>query len=176
RGSEARLRRLAESNLFGVAYFDEDGRIYDANEAFLASLGYSRSDATDRRLRWSELTPPEYRRRDEAGIAEARERGACTVYEKECFRKDGGRVPILIGYALLNDPPEGYICFMVDLTTRKHLEAHLRRQTEELVMASRLKDEFLATLAHELRNPLAPVLNSLTLMQLAPPDGPESRH
>src|SRR5439155_4098744 len=42
--------------------------------------------------------------------------------------------------------------------------------------ASRLKDEFLATLAHELRNPLAPVLNSLTLMQLAPPDGPESRH
>jgi two-component system CheB/CheR fusion protein len=165
RRSEGRLRRLVESDLLGVIFSDEAGNILEANDAFLAMVGATREDLRSGGVKWGEMTPPEYFPLDLQGIAEAKARGACTPYEKEYVRKDGTRVPILIGYALLEGPGEEFVCFILDLTAQKRLEEELRHRTDQLVEAGHRKDEFLAMLGHELRNPLAPIRNCLHLLQ-----------
>jgi two-component system CheB/CheR fusion protein len=164
--SEARLRRLVESNVIGVIFSNAEGAILEANDAFLKMVGFTREDLAAGRLRWIDMTPPEYRSLDEQGVAEAIARGACAPYEKEYVRSDGSRVPILIGYALLEDGGGSFVCFIVDLTFQKRLEEELRQRTEQLVEADQRKDEFLAMLGHELRNPLAPIRNCLHLLEL----------
>ena len=111
------------------------------------------------------MTPEKYRPLEEERIAEARRRGACTPYEKEYIRPDGSPVPVLIGFAALEEGRDRFICFVLDLTPQKRVEAALKE-------ADRRKDEFLAMLAHELRNPLAPVLNAVQVMQLLGPVDP----
>ena len=111
------------------------------------------------------MTPPENVPRDHAGMAEANERGACTPYEKEYIRKDGHRVPVLIGYAPVHGEPGNYVGFVLDLTQRKALEEDLRRHSEQLQQGARRKDEYLAMLAHELRNPLAPLRNAVAILR-----------
>jgi two-component system CheB/CheR fusion protein len=165
RRSEGRLRRLVESDLLGVIFADRQGNIFEANDAFLGMIGYSREELRQGRIRWTELTPPEHRPADLRGIAEAIVRGACTPYEKEYVRSDGGRVPILIGYALLEGEQGEFVCFILDLTSQKRLEEELRRRTDQLVETDRRKDEFLAMLGHELRNPLAPIRNCLHILR-----------
>jgi PAS domain S-box-containing protein len=92
RRSESRFRALADADVIGIVLqSEEQGRIIEANDAFLCMLGYTREDLRNGLLRWDDITPPEYRQRDLEGIAEANRRGACTPYEKECMRKDGRR-------------------------------------------------------------------------------------
>jgi len=98
-------------------------------------------------------------------MAEANERGACTPYEKEYIRKDGHRVPVLIGYAPVHGEPGNYVGFVLDLTQRKALEEDLRRHSEQLQQGARRKDEYLAMIAHELRNPLAPLRNAVAILR-----------
>jgi two-component system CheB/CheR fusion protein len=165
RRSEGRLRRLVDSDLFGVIFSDDQGGIQDANDAFLRMVGYTREEVQSGLIRWDQMTPPEHAEADRRGVAEALERGACVPYEKEYIRKDGSRVPILIGYALLEAPQPEFICFVLDLTPQKRLEEALRRQTEQLLEIDHRKDEFLAMLGHELRNPLAPIRNCLHILR-----------
>lgn len=166
--SESRFRALADAGVIGmVLHSDEQGRIIEANQAFLGMLGYTHEDLHDGLLRWDRLTPPEYRQRDLEGITEANQRGACTPYEKEYIRKDGRRVPVLIGYAPVEGEPNNYVAFVLDLTQRHALEEDLRRRSEELQLGARRKDEFLAMLAHELRNPLAPIAAAVEILQRA---------
>jgi two-component system CheB/CheR fusion protein len=172
RRSEGRLRRLVESDLLGVTFSDGEGNILETNDAFLAMIGYTREDLRAGRVQWREITPPEHLPLDDQAIAEAQSRGACTPYEKEYVRKDGSRVPILIGFALLEAPLPEFVCFILDLTAQKRLEEALRHQAEQLVEADRRKDEFLAMLGHELRNPLAPIRNCLHILQ-SPRHSPE---
>jgi PAS domain S-box-containing protein len=122
RESAARLRRLWESSIIGVMIATADGGIRDANDAILRMIGYTREEVAAGEVRWSDLTPPEYRSRDEAGIAVARARGACTPYEKVYVDKQGRRVPILIGYALVPDSGCDFVCFALDLTERRRAE------------------------------------------------------
>jgi len=61
---------------------------------------------------------------------------------------------------------KGALCIISDITVRRHLEEELRQRAEELAAADRRKNEFLAMLAHELRNPLAPIRNSLEEIHL----------
>lgn len=130
--SEGRFRRLAESNLLGIIFWDADGKIKDANDAFLQMVGYTKEALHAGQLHWRDMTPPEYLPLDEKAIAELREKGTCTPYEKEYIRKDGCRVPILIGAALLENQ-EDYqgICFILDITDRKRAEAFLRQSEEQ---------------------------------------------
>jgi len=95
--SEARFRRLMEANIIGVMFFHLDGRVLDANTAYLNTIGYTRADLRAGLVRWSGITPPEYQERDLRGVQELRQTGICTPFEKEYIRKDGSRVPILIG-------------------------------------------------------------------------------
>lgn len=157
RVSEQRFRRLIEANIIGVGISSASGEWIDANDALLLILGRSREDLRAGKVRWDEMTPDEYRELDLRGIEQANRRGACSPYEKEYVRADGSRVPILIGYATVSGVKGHYVCFVLDLSPQKRVEQALRD-------ADRGKDEFLAMLAHELRNPLSAIANASRVM------------
>jgi PAS domain S-box-containing protein len=83
------LFRLVDANIIGVATCDADGRILEANDAYLDMLGYSRDDLTSQRIGWRDLTPPEWKDVSMRAVAEIQATGHCAVFEKEYFRKDG---------------------------------------------------------------------------------------
>jgi PAS domain S-box-containing protein len=122
RQSEARFRRLYEANTIGVIIGDFSGLIVEANDAFLQMLGYSRAELQQGHVSWLEMTPPEYLPLDEIAIAQLKQTGRGPVYEKDYIRKDGSRVPVLLGAALAPDSAEQAICFVLDLTDRKQAE------------------------------------------------------
>ena len=165
--SSARYRRLVESNIIGVGVADFDGNFIEANDAFLHMLGYSRHELRAGKIRSRQLTPAEYHGHDEQASLACQASGICTAYEKEYLHKDGSRVPVLTRFARLDKEPALVIVTVVDLTERKRVDQELRAQARELAEADRRKDEFLATLAHELRNPLAPLRYALQIMRLA---------
>jgi PAS domain S-box-containing protein len=122
-GLEAKVRRLVDSNIIGIFIWSLDGRITDANEAFLRIVGYSRDDLVSSRLRWTELTPPEWLDRDmQQWIPELKTTGSLQPFEKEYFRKDGSRVPVLIGVASFKQSGSQGVAFVLDLTERKRAE------------------------------------------------------
>jgi PAS domain S-box-containing protein len=123
---EAKVRRLVESNIIGISIFDFDGRIIEANEAFLHTVGHSRDDIVSGRLRWTDLTPTEWQDADERAVAELRATGSCKAYEKEYLRNDGSRVPVLVGPAAFDGPRDQGVAFVLDLTERKEAEQNLR--------------------------------------------------
>jgi PAS domain S-box-containing protein len=100
----------------------EFDRIPEANDAFLELTGYDRDDLQAGRLRWPDLTPPEYLVPDELAHEEELRFGACTPYEKELIRKDGSRIPILVVTAVLKLVPFRWITFVQDLRERDRLE------------------------------------------------------
>ncbi len=158
RQSEARFRRLFESNMIGIFFSDLDGTIIDANDAFLTIVGFDRADLVAESLRMNQLTPAEYVESDASRIAELRDRRVCSAYEKELVRKDGVRVPILIGMALLEGSEHITVAFVIDLTESKRAQLELQEAKDVAEAANRAKDQFLAVLSHELRTPLNPVL------------------
>jgi PAS domain S-box-containing protein len=123
---EARIRRLVDANIIGIVIFTLDGQIAEANEAFLRMVGYDRADLVAGRLRWTERTPPEWRDRDAGTAAELKMIGAVQPFEKEYFRKDGSRVPVLIGSVTLEESETEGVAFVLDLTERKRAEAEAR--------------------------------------------------
>ncbi|SIO67684.1 PAS domain S-box-containing protein [Bradyrhizobium erythrophlei] len=126
REREARIRRLVDSNIIGIIIWDFQGRIIEANQAFLDMLGYSREDLILGRLRWTELTPAEWRDADERAIGNLKVAGTVQPREKEYFRKDGSRVPVLLGATTFGDKPDEGVAFVLDLTERKHAELERR--------------------------------------------------
>ncbi|MBD2490924.1 PAS domain S-box protein [Aulosira sp. FACHB-615] len=169
--SESRLRQLLESSIIGIIEAEPD-KITFANDAFLQMLGYTQEDLLAGKLRWQNMTPPEYRELDQAKVEEVFVSGVCTPFEKEYIRKDGSRVPILLGATLLTRYPFRWVCFILDLTERKQAEAERVQALEreraariELEKANRMKDDFLAIVSHELRSPLNPILGWAKLLK-----------
>ena len=136
---EAKIRRLVDANIIGIFVWDVEGRILEANDAFLRLIGYDREDVVAGRLRWTELTPPEWLDRDERRwLAELKVTGSLQPFEKEYFRKDGSRVPVLIGAATFEEDGNQGVSFVLDLTERKCAEERLRRSESYLAEAQRL--------------------------------------
>jgi PAS domain S-box-containing protein len=134
---EGKIRRLVDANIIGIFIADREGRILEANDAFLRILGHDREDLVSRRVRWTELSPPEWRERDILTQAELNSTGVVQSFEKEYFRKDGSRVPVLVGAALFKEGGD-CLAFVLDLTDRKQAEDRLRRSEAWLSQAQRL--------------------------------------
>ncbi len=130
RDSESRFRKLFDSHMMGICFPDRFGLFTEGNDEFLRITGYTRDDLEAGLVRWDTMTPPEYAELDRAHIAEAAQHGSCTPYEKEYIRKDGLRIPIFCGYALLEGSQDAYIGFLVDLTRQRAAEAELREREQ----------------------------------------------
>jgi len=126
--SEARFRRLFESNIIGIIFADLSGNITMANNAFVQMVGYTQEELHAGQVRWDEMTPAEYRHLDEQAIAELQQWGICNSFKKEYLCKNGSRIPVMIGGALLEGTQNLVICFVLDITERKQAEEELQRQ------------------------------------------------
>jgi PAS domain S-box-containing protein len=164
---ETKIRRLLDSNIMGVFIWDFDGRILDANDEFLRMVSYDREELVSGRLRWSDLTPPDWRDRNNARIERQKSTGLFEPFEKEYTRKDGSLVPVLIGEATFEVGGNQGVAYVHDLTERKRVEAEARenelRYREallELAHANRVATmgQLTASIAHEVNQPLAAVV------------------
>jgi PAS domain S-box-containing protein len=164
---EAKIRRLVDSDIIGIIMWDLEGRILEANEAFLHMVGYSREDLVSGDLRWTALTPAEWKYTHERAVVELRAIGSHKPFEKEYFRKDGSRVPVLLGGATLDERGDQGVSFVLDLTERKRAEESLRESERRyreaqmaLAHANRVATmgELTASIAHEVNQPLAAVV------------------
>jgi PAS domain S-box-containing protein len=133
---EAKVRHLVDANIIGTFIwkvagphsdaYANDVLIVEANDAFLNMVGYDRADIAAGRLSRSALSLPEWRDRDASTMEEVKKTGTVQPFEKEYLRKDGSRVPVLLGFVAFDDRRiEGY-AFVLDLTERKRAEEALR--------------------------------------------------
>jgi PAS domain S-box-containing protein len=138
RDREAKIRRLVDSNIIGIFITGLEGRVLEANDAFLHLVGHDRNDLVSGRVRWTDLTPPEWRERDKRALAELSSNAIAQPYEKEFFRKDGSRVPVLVGGALFEKGGDEGVAFVLDLTERKRTEEALVRSEAYLAETQKL--------------------------------------
>jgi PAS domain S-box-containing protein len=167
---EAKIRRLVDANIIGIYIFTREGDIVEANHALLKMVGYDREDLVAGRIRWTDLTPPEWRDRTARARAELETTGVVQPFEKEYFRKDGGRVPVLVGSAAFDEQRDQGVAFVLDLTERKRAEAEARESEQryrgvqmELAHATRVATmgQLTASIAHEVKQPIgAAVINA----------------
>jgi PAS domain S-box-containing protein len=157
---EGKIRRLVDANILGIFIWNLQGTISTANEAFLRMLGHDREDLVSGCVRWKDLTPAEWRERDERAVTEMKATGTAQPYEKEFFRKNGGRVPVLIGAALFEEAGNEGVAFVLDLREQKRAEAEIRTLKDHLSRANQLATigELTASIAHEVNQPLAAVV------------------
>jgi PAS domain S-box-containing protein len=163
RESEAKIRRLVDSNIIGIFIWDFDGRILEANDEFLRMVGHDREDLLAESIWWADLTPPDWRDRNNARIEQQKASGRFEPFEKEFTRKDGSRVPILIGGATFEKGGNQGVAFVLDLTGRKRVEAEARENERryreaqlELAHANRVATmgQLTSSIAHEVNQPI----------------------
>jgi PAS domain S-box-containing protein len=166
---EAKVRRLVDANIIGIVFFELDGRIIEANDTFLRMLGFDRQDFISGHVSWTDLIPPEWRDR----IAQERENirvaGIVHPYEREYLRKDGSRVPVLVGAARLEQNENQGVAFVLDLTERRRAESEARDSEQryreaqmELAHANRVATmgQLTASIAHEVNQPITATIGN----------------
>ena len=167
---EKKIRRLVEANIIGMIIWDLEGRFLETNDAFLRMTGYDREDLASGRVNRTDLTPAEWLDRDTQTLAELNTIGTVQPFEKEFFRKDGSRLPVLIGGALFEPNGNQGVSFVLDLTERKRAEAEARESERryretlmELAHTNRVTamGQLTASIAHEVNQPItAAVINA----------------
>jgi PAS domain S-box-containing protein len=136
RASEAKFRWLFESNLIAIFFWNKDGKITQANQAYCDLVGISPGECQAGGLSWLDSTPAEYFARDFAAVEEIMAQGVCRPYEKEFVnRRDGRRVPVLCaGARMIEDGSQG-MGFAIDLTELKRAEQAMRDSEATLKLA-----------------------------------------
>ena len=193
---EAKIRHLVDANIVGISIYDLEGRIHEANDAFLRIVGYDRDDLKSGRVRWSDITPPEWLERERhEWVPQLLAKGALQPnglgrlpYEKEYFRKDGSRVPVLIGAASFEEKQNQGVAFVLELSDRKQAEAEARESERryrevqmELAHANRAATmgQLTASIAHEVKQPIAAAAANaaaaLRWLDTRPPNVDETR-
>ncbi|WP_392890220.1 AAA family ATPase [Pseudomonas migulae] len=180
---EGKIRRLVDANIIGILFWNADGDIIEANDAFLRMVGYERADLAASRLSWRGLTVPEFRELSEQSLALALRTGHARPYEKEYFRKDGSRLPVIVGLAMFETGSREGVAFVVDLTERKQAEEKIRESERryrevqtELAHANRVATmgQLVASIAHEVNQPIAAaILNANAAMRWLNAQPPE---
>jgi two-component system cell cycle sensor histidine kinase/response regulator CckA len=179
REAETRFTRLAESGLVGIIIGEDTGRIVDANDTFLTMVGYSRDDLASGLVSWANMTPPEWVSLNAAATEQLRSEGVAGPWEKEYLRKDGSRVPVLVGVATLEGNRN--LSLSIDLSARKEAEAGqtraeeaLRQSEEQLRQAQKMEavGRLAGGVAHDFNNVLSVIMSygELILGDLKPAD------
>jgi PAS domain S-box-containing protein len=186
---EAKILRLVDANIIGI-FFWRSGVVIEANDTFLRMLGFERADLSAGRIRWRDQTPSEWRGDQMRAEEELARTGRSQPFEKEYFRKDGTRVPVLVGSALF----AGYegtrtgVSFVLDLTERKRAEAvardserRYRELQAEMAHANRVATmgQLTGSIAHEINQPIGATIvgaqAALRWLGRQPPDLEEAR-
>jgi two-component system CheB/CheR fusion protein len=161
-----RLAAIVDSSQDGIIGKTLDGVITSWNAGAERIYGYSAQEAVGRSL---DLIVPSDQRPLMAAVFERLRQGEkIAPFETVRVRKDGQRIDISLSFSPVRDAAGrvvGASGIDRDISERKRTEEELRRRTEQLVEVDRRKDEFLAMLGHELRNPLAPIRNCLHILQ-----------
>ncbi len=123
--SELRFRRMFDSNVVGMIFADFQGQITNANDRFLQMIGYTRAELEAGEIRWDRMTPPEHVSADVVAIDCLTRNGRMEPWEKEYYCKDGSRLPVIVGAAVLPGSEEQTICVVVDISDRKQMECQL---------------------------------------------------
>ena len=176
KGLEAKVRRLVEANVVGIVMWNLEGAVTGANDAFLRMVRYDRDDLASGRVRWTDLTPAEWRGDDEQAAADLRATGVFQPFEKEYFRKDGSRVPVLLGGALFEGSGNEGVAFVLDLSEQKQAERALDKARAQLTHVSRMMSlgVLTASIAHELNQPLSGIItNANTCLRMLGADPPD---
>ncbi len=153
---EGKIRRLVDANIVGIYIWGKDAQIAEANDAFLRMIGYERADLVSGHVNWRTLTPPEWLDHDERRIPSLRASGVLQPFEKEYIRKDGARVPVLVGGASFGEGSDEGVAFVLDLTERRSAADALREMQMQLGHANRVATlgQLTASIAHEVKQPI----------------------
>lgn len=171
RESEARFRSMADSAPVMIWMTASDGRFTYLNQRWYEFTGDSADDATALEAPFARIHPDD-RMEQLRQFVEALDTHRTFRQEMRLRRHDGAyRWVINSATPRFGEHGEwrGFIGSIIDIEDRKLLENELRMLAADLSQADQRKDEFLATLAHELRNPLAPLRNGVEILRLATP-------
>lgn len=124
--SRSRFKRLVDSNIIGVFFYDGEGHIVEANDAFLRTVGMPRSEFTSGSLNVRDLSPPELRDRDDRQWAVLPQAGVLRPVEREFLRRDGSRVAVIVGAANFEGSSTQGVAYILDVSDRKRVELQLR--------------------------------------------------
>ena len=168
--SEARFRSVVESAMVGIVFSNADGRITDANQAFLSLIGYSQTELKQGCLTEKSITPPEFHEVDSSAMDRLRAGAQLIPFEKEYIRKNGTRVPVLVGEALLGGSKTDVVAFVSDLTQQKKLQREFQHaQKMEAV------GQLAAGIAHDFNNILMGISSFAELLHMLSGQGSKER-
>ncbi len=164
--SEVRYRRLFETAQDAILLLDADsGKITDVNPFTQRLLGYSLDEIRGREL-W-EIGVFSDKSANEVAFRELKQNGTIRFDHLPLETKSGERVEVeFVSNVYRMDHTLVIQCNIRDFTERRRLEKQTHDQAAALSNLHRRKDEFLAMLSHELRNPLAPIANAVQLLRL----------
>ncbi|MBL8944531.1 MAG: PAS domain S-box protein, partial [Myxococcales bacterium] len=174
--SEARLRRIVDSNMVGIMFYD-DGTIYEANEAFARLLGYDAADIAAGAVEWTAINPSGFEAQDARAREEVEERGLCTPYEKELLHRDGRRVPVMVGGARFDRSRSAGVAFALDISDAKRRERERDELQAKLLHVQKLESlgVLAGGIAHDFNNLLTAILGGAATALLSLPDDSPAR-
>jgi two-component system cell cycle sensor histidine kinase/response regulator CckA len=162
--AQQRFNALLESGILGIVVSDSTGKIQEANDTFLSMLGYTRQEFAAGQVDWRRATPPEWAGWTTQVSADLARLGWARASEKEYFRKDGTRVPVLVGMAVVEGAQ--VISFSIDLTERKRVEKALHDTEDQLRQAQKMEavGRLAGGVAHDFNNILSVILSYADLL------------
>ncbi|MCC6933295.1 MAG: PAS domain S-box protein [Deltaproteobacteria bacterium] len=163
--SALQFDRWMKASFIGVITVTPDGRVLISNDAFCRMTGYTSEDIKQDKLNWKLMTPPEHILRDSLAEKEILLHGVFEPFEKEYFRKDGSRVPVLIGGAFLKQDVNEQIVFVVDLSERKKAEKESQKLQQQILQIQKMEliGRLAGGVAHDFNNMLSVIIGRIEL-------------